>query len=99
MARADANELRDFLLDEHLPGAAYILIWGEVEEGTTGHSALSQVLFAQSAVDDPDDAPVRDLSDPRVRAGVVQCALTYPEVAAAATKLLRRSRKPWWRFW
>jgi hypothetical protein len=99
MAPVDPNELRKFLGDKELPGLTYILIWGELDEDSEGYTALSQVLFEQVAVGDPEVAPTRDLGDFKVRAGVVDCAIRYPEVGRATAKLMRRLRKPWWKFW
>jgi hypothetical protein len=51
MSPVDANELRRFLGDEHLPGTAYFQIWGEIGEESEGYAALSEVLFDYSAED------------------------------------------------
>jgi hypothetical protein len=99
MARIDPNELRQFLLDERLPGIAYALIWGELEENSKAYAALSEVLFDCAAAKDANGAPLRDLSDPKVRAGVTDCAMRYPEVFEAAAKMMRDVRRPWWKFW
>jgi hypothetical protein len=55
-------------------------------------------------VQDPADAPNRDLSAPEVRRGVFQCVTEYPEVRAAAEKVVDaiaadHRKKPWWRVW
>ena len=99
MVRVQPNELREFLLDENLPGIAYILLWEELDEESDGYGTLSKVLFDYESVDDPDIAPTRDLSDPKVRAGVADCAIKYPEVGKAVAQAIRRTRKPWWKFW
>jgi hypothetical protein len=74
-------------------------MWAELDENSEAHAALSDVLFDGEQASDPDNAPVRDLSDPKVRAGVVHCAMQYPEVAEAATKVFREIQRPWWKFW
>ncbi len=100
----DAAGFRRVLLDAELPGLAYALVWGELREGSEARDALSRVLFDSDAVSDPDEAPIRDLSDPAVRQGIYECAIQYPEVRAACEKLLRETgwagrARPWWRRW
>jgi hypothetical protein len=99
MPSIDPHELRRFLLDENLPGTAYALIWADLDENTEAYAALSDVLFDRDKAEDPENAPARNLADPMVRAGVTDCAMRYPEVAAAAMKVLRDIRRPWWKFW
>jgi hypothetical protein len=99
MADVDAHALRRFLLNEQLPGTAYALIWADLDEQSEAYAALSEVMFDYDETDDLDNAPVRNLADPKVRAGVVDCAMRYPEIAAAAAKLMREIRRPWWKFW
>ena len=99
MAPVDPNELRKFLGDNELPGITYMLIWAEVDEESEGYIALSEVLFDREAVDDPEDAPTRDLSDLKVRAGVIDCAIRYPEIGRATAKIMHRLRRPWWKLW
>ena len=99
MVRVQPNELREFLSNKDLPGITYMLLWGELDEESEGYRSLSKVLFDYESVDDPDKAPNRDLSDLKVRAGVVDCAIRYPEVGQAAAQLMRRIQKPWWKFW
>lgn len=95
MSEPDADKLRKYLLNADLPGVAYMLIWGDLDEASEAYAELQDVLF-----DGPsEDAPCRDLSDPKVRAGVTECALKYPEIAAAVRKQIRRLSRPWWKFW
>ena len=98
------ESFREALLDPRLPGVAYMLVWGELSEGSQGHLALSQVLFDCEAAPSPDDAPTRDLSDASVRQGVYDCAMRYPDVRQACEKVLgeigaAKTSRPWWKFW
>lgn len=84
----DDEMLRQRVLDRQLPGVAYMLIWGELDEASEGCSALSRVIFDYESVSNPDDAPNRDLSDPAVRQGVLECALRHTDVRQACEKVL-----------
>jgi hypothetical protein len=79
----DPERLLRLLLDARLPGVAYMLVWGELREGSDGYTALSDVLF--------EDELTRDLSQPSVRQGVYECALQYPDVRQACEKVLREN--------
>ena len=100
----DAEKLREIICDDGLSGITYMLVWSELEERSDGHRALSDVLFDHESVDNPDDAPNRDLSDPEVRRRVFECMMEYPDVRAVAEKVIRGiapgdRKKPWWQFW
>ena len=104
MNSADDEKLRESICDEELPGITFMLVWGELDEHSDGHRALSDVLFDHESVDNPDDAPNRDLSDPEVRRRVFECVMEYGDVRVALEKVLRAvdaadRKKPWWRFW
>ena len=66
----------------------FMLIWSQLEEDSEAHRALSRVLFDEDAVDDADDAPCRDLSDLSLRLHVADCVARYPEIHAAAERVI-----------
>jgi hypothetical protein len=84
----DDEMLRQRVLDHRFPGGAFMFVWGELSEESEGYSALSQVLFDHESVSNPDDAPNRDLSDPAVRQGVLDCAMRYDDVRQACEKVI-----------
>lgn len=84
----DDETLRQQILDDQLAGVAYMLIWGELSEESEGYGALSRVLFDYESVSDPEQATNRDLSDPNVRQGVLDCAMRYSDVRNACEKVL-----------
>jgi hypothetical protein len=88
MSTIEPSRLQQILRDDATPGVLYMLIWSELEEDTDAYRALSDVLFAHESVTDPDDAPARDLSDPTVRNGVADCAARFPEIHAAAERVI-----------
>jgi len=98
------DRLRKIICDEGLPGLTYMLVWGELDEDSEGHIALSKVLFDHESVVNPDDAPNRDLSDPSVRQGVFDCAMRYSNVRKAIESVLSEisadeGQRHWWKFW
>jgi hypothetical protein len=98
------DRLRGVFCDEGLPGITYMFVWGKLDEGSEGHIAFSQVLFAHESVENPDDAPNRDLSDPSVRQGVFDCAMRYSDVRKAIESVLTEisaseAKRQWWKFW
>jgi hypothetical protein len=104
MAALGDNQLREMICDENLPGVAYMLVWSELDEDSDGHNALSQVLFDHESVENPDDAPTRDLLGRAVRMGVFNCALRHSDVRNAIEDVLSGfsediEKKPWWKFW
>ena len=88
MPQIDPFELRQILLDEATPGMIFMLIWSELDEESEAYRALTEVLFDHDAVDDPEQAPNRDLSDPSVKTNVADCAARYPEIHAAAERVI-----------
>ena len=92
MLHIDPFHLRQILLDETTPGMLFMLIWSDLDENSDAYRALSEVLFDHAAVNNPDDAPTRDLSDPSLKRNVADCAARFPEVHAAAERVINEIR-------
>jgi hypothetical protein len=88
MSHIEPSRLRRFLLDDRISGILFMLIWSELEENSEAHRALSKVLFGEDGVDNPDDALRRDLSDLSKRLHVANCVAKYPEIYAAAERVI-----------
>ena len=88
MSQIEPSRLRQLLLDDRIPGMFFMLIWSQLEEDSEAYRALSKVLFDEDGIDNPDDAPSRDLSDLALRLHVADCVAKYPEIHAAAERVL-----------
>jgi hypothetical protein len=101
MAEIDPERIREFLINTNAP-ALFVFILADLEKGSVAHQALTEVLFDLDAAEDPEKAPLRNLSDQKVREGVVNCVVCYLEIRAVAERLMLkfiRPPKPWWKFW
>ena len=80
--------LGQIIINAKFSGIAYMFIWGELSEESEGYRALSEVLFDYETVADPENAPSRDLTDPNVRRGVLECAMRFDDVRQACEKVI-----------
>ena len=82
------EDLKELVFHETFPGIAFILIWNELEENSQAALALEKVLFDLESADDPEQGPTRDLSDPHVKQGVLDCAMQFADVRRELEKIV-----------
>jgi hypothetical protein len=85
----DSHAIYDFLQGEDLPWAAYMMIWGRLEEGTEARRLITDLFFDSEAPDEAGSSTLRDLSDQSWRKTFADYALKYPQIQKATIETVQ----------
>ena len=89
----DSHAIYDLLQGDDLPWAAYMIIWGRLEEGTAARRVVTDLFFDSEAPDEAGSATLRDLSDQSWRKTFADYALKYTQIQTATVETIEEIRE------